>query len=256
MQTEDKAEFTKLLAASMAIYERQITTSVVDLFFAAMGQYSLEVVREALSRHLQDPEGGRFAPKPADLVRQIVSAKAADGRPGREEAWSIAQRANDESETLMVTEEILGALSVAKTLLDARDKVAARMAFVECYDRLVSEARGQGKPFVWRLSLGEDKSKRANAIQLAQVCGQIGRDEASKLLALHTEEKVTADGLAIAGLLAGPKPKDPDELRKRWQDIRKGISTAKQGRLIKERDDLRDAELELQKMAEHKREQR
>lgn len=199
MQSEDKSEFTKLLAASMAIYERQITSSVVDVFFSAMGPYSLPIVREALNRHLQDPDGGRFAPKPADLIRQISNAKANDGRPGRDEAWAIAQRAVDESETLMVTEEILGALEVARPLIEARDKVAARMAFVEAYDRLVGENRGHGRPFAWRLSLGEDKNKRANAIQLAQVAGRIGQEEAQKLIAMHAEEKVSAGGLAIAG---------------------------------------------------------
>lgn len=253
MRIEDKAEFTKLLAASMLIYDRQITTAIVDLFFSAMGQYPIEVVRDALNRHLQDPEGGRFAPKPADLIRQIVSAKNSDGRPGRDEAWAIAQKAADESETLMVTDEILGALEVARPLIEMRDKVAARMAFVEAYDRLVGESRSCNRPFAWRLSLGEDKSRRANAIQLAQVSGKIGSEEAARLLEYHSEEKIGAGGLAIAGLLAGPKPKDPEELRSRWQEIKRGIGQAKTGKLMREQADLRDAERELEEMAKRKR---
>ena len=255
MQTEDKGEFTKLLAATMAVYERQITSGVAEIFFAAMAQYPLPIVREALNRHLQDPEGGRFAPKPADLIRQIVTAKAADGRPGRDEAWAIAQRASDEYETVMVSDEILGALEVARPLLEGRDKVAARMAFLEAYDRLVADKRSTGEPFKWRLSLGIDKSKRANAIQLAHASGQIGRDEANGLLLIHSEEKISGDGLAIAGLLAGPKPKDPEELRSRWQEIKAGISKAKHGKVMREQEDFRQAERELQEMAERKRDQ-
>lgn len=255
MRDEDKSEFTKILAASMAIYERQITSGVVDIFFAAMGQYPLAIVREALNRHLQDPEGGRFAPKPADLIRQIVTAKAADGRPGREEAWSIALKASDEAETVMVSEEILGALSIANQHLERGDKVAARMAFLESYDRLVGEKRAAGDPFKWNLSLGADKARRANAIQLAQAAGQIGRDEASDLLRIHSEEPMSAAGLSIVGLLSGPKPKDPEELRARWQDLRAGIGKANQGKLMREQADLREAERELEAMARAKGEE-
>lgn len=247
MRNDEKAEFTKLLAASMAIYERQITSGFVDIFFSALGQYPLAVVREALNRHLQDPEGGRFAPKPADLIRQVVTAKASDGRPGRDEAWAIAQKAVDENETVVVTEEILGALEVARPLIEMRDKVAARMAFVESYDRLVGEKRAAGVPFEWMVSLGDDKSKRSTAIQAAKVSGLLPAPRANALLEMHTEEEVTADGLAIAGLLAGPKGEQTvDQIRSRLQEIKAGIGKARQGKLIKKREDLKNAERELQ----------
>lgn len=248
MRIEDKSEFGKLLAASMSIYERQITTSVVDLFFAAMGQYSLEVVREALSRHLQDPEGGRFAPKPADLIRQIVSAKASDGRPGREEAWSIAQRAMDESETVLVSEEILSALSVARPLLEVRDKVAARLAFVEYYDRLVGDKRASGVPFEWLVSLGEDKNRRAQVIQQAKVAGLLPPAKAQALLENHREDGISNDGLAVLALLDGGSKRDPEEMRRKWQELKKGISTAKSDRLLKQQEDIASAERELEQM--------
>jgi hypothetical protein len=254
MRLDDKAQFTQLLAATMAIYDKQITASFVEVFFSALGNYPLEVVREALNRHVQDPDGGRFAPKPADLIRQVVSAKASDGRPGRDEAWSIAQRARDESETVMVSEEILGALEVAQPLLDMRDKVAARMAFVEAYDRLVAEKRASGQPFRWDVSLGTDKSRRGPAIEAAKVAGLLPAPRAAALLEMHAEERVTADGLAIVALIGSDKKNlSSEEMRSRWKDIRASISTAKKGKHLQAQQDLKDAERELEELARKKK---
>lgn len=257
MRTEEKVHFTQLLAATMSVYDKQITSAFVDVFFSALGQYPLEVVREALNRHVQDPDGGRFPPKPADLIRQVVSAKSSDGRPGRDEAWAIAQRAQDEAETVMVSEEILGALSVARPLLDMRDKVAARLAFVETYDRLVAEKRSAGQPFEWQVSLGTDKSRRAQAIEAAKVAGLLPGPKASHLLEMHREHEITADGLAIAMLITGPKAEvSQDQLRSRWRDLRESIGQAKQDKHLKAKQDLIHAEQELAQMAQLKRKER
>jgi len=254
MRTDDKGAFTQLLAATMAIYDKQITSGFVDVFFSALGNYPLEVVREALNRHVQDPDGGRFAPKPADLIRQVVSAKASDGRPGRDEAWSIAQRARDESETVMVSDEILGALAIAQPLLDMRDKVAARMAFVEAYDRLVAENRSSGQPFEWNVSLGTDKSRRGPAIEAAKVAGLLPAPRAAALLEMHAEERITGDGLAIVALIGSDKKSlSSDEMRDRWRELRSKIGTAKQGKHLQAQQDLKDAERELEEMARKKK---
>lgn len=253
MRIEDKTEFTKLLAASMAIYERQITSGFVDIFFSALSGYPLEVVREALNRHLQDPDGGRFAPKPADLIRQVVTAKASDGRPGKDEAWAIAQRSLDESETVVTSEEILEALSIARPFLEGRgDKVAARMAFIESYERIIAGKRSSGKAHEWIVSLGEDKSRRAPAIQSAKASGLLAGPRADHLIALHTEQAITADGLAIAGLLAGPEKLSTDQMRAKWKEIRSMVGREKSGKHIQAQEDLRRAEEELRVMAESK----
>lgn len=254
MRSDDKGAFTQLLAATMAIYDKQITTAFVEVFFSALGQYPLEVVREALNRHVQDPDGGRFPPKPADLIRQVVSAKASDGRPGRDEAWAIAQKAQDENETVMISEEILGAMAVAQPLIEMRDKVAARMAFVEAYDRLVAEKRASGQPFEWRVSLGTDKSRRGPAIEQAKAAGLLPAPKAAALLEMHAETKITGDGLAIVALIGSEKSKlAPEEMRARWQELRAGISKSKHGKHLKAQQDLKDAERELEEMARKKK---
>lgn len=246
MRTEDEGEFTKLLAAAMLIYDRQITTTIVSLFFSAMTPYDLATVREALSRHLQDPDGGRFAPKPADLIRQIQNGQASDGRPGREEAWAIAQLAADESRTVVLSDEIIGALEVARPLLEARDKVAARLAFCEAYDRLVREKRAECVPLAWHVSLGYDKAGRVQAIEQARELGRIDAPRAALLIEQNREEAVSAEGIAIAGLLAGPKGRSHEDMRAKWKELRSKVAgKAAIQRSESHREAMRMAEREL-----------
>lgn len=251
MLTSDRGEFTKLLAATMDVYGRPITTAFVDIFFSALTAYDMPTVREALSRHIQDPDGGRFAPKPADLIRQIQNGKAADGRPGREEAWAIAQLAADESRTVILSDEIIGALEVARPLLEARDKVAARLAFTEAYDRLVSERRAAAEHLAWHVSLGTDKNGRVHAIEQAKIMGRLPAPTADLMIADMRETPISADGLAIAGLLGGPSAEKPEELRAKWQQLRKQVAgKAKQDKLELNRKQMLEAEKELERMSQ------
>lgn len=259
MRPDEKGDFTKLLATTMDVYGRQITAGFVDVFFSALTPYPLEIVREALNRHLQDPDSGRFAPKPADLIRQVVTAKASDGRPGRDEAWAIAQKAMDESETVVTSEEILEAFSIARPLLEElNDKVAARMAFVEAYDRIVAVKRSAGQKFEWFVSLGSDKERRVPAIKSAQVAGLLSAPRAVALIEANTEVAITQGGLAIAGLLAGPEAKagtmTPEQMREKWKELRNQIGRNGKDRKKIEREEMAAAEAELAKMTKVKRE--
>lgn len=227
MQPEDRKEFNTLLITAMAVYERQITAALGDLFFAALGQYTMDQVREGIARHLQDPVDGKFSPKPADVIRQIQNVLATDGRPGKDEAWSIALKSLDELDTVLVTEEILAALAVAQPLLQMRDKVAARLAFVEAYDRQLAMARrGMGKAVKWIVSLGDDKGRRVHAVEEGLRQGRLTQDQAEPhLLRIGQEtQRISAEGSAIVGLLAGPAGATTEQLRERWRGVRELIT--------------------------------
>lgn len=229
MKTEDRKEFNALLITSMAMYERQVTPLFADMFFAALGQYSIAQVRDGFNRHLQDPAAGKFSPKPADVIGQIAGVKADDGRPGKDAAWAIALQSLDELDTVFVTEEILAALAVARPLLEIRDKVAARLAFVELYEKQVAQARrGNGSAVKWNLSLGDDKGRRQHAVEEGLRLGYITQAQAQPhLLRIGQEtQPITADGSAIAGLLAGPvtgKPLPKEENQRRLHELRNQI---------------------------------
>ncbi|WP_240478619.1 hypothetical protein [Pseudomonas cremoricolorata] len=130
---------------------------------------------------------------------------AADGRPGKDEAWSIALAASDEHETVVLTTEIRQAMIASTPILEANDKVGARMAFMSAYERLVSFARAEDRPAAWEVSLGFDAARRVTAIESAVRAQLISHERGTKYLADLRITPVTEDGQAIAGLLTGTK---------------------------------------------------
>lgn len=71
MQSHDFDEFDRILQAVAAIYGRDLTPGVVALYWQGLCQYALAAVREALNRHVHNPDTGQFMPKPADVRRML-----------------------------------------------------------------------------------------------------------------------------------------------------------------------------------------
>lgn len=164
---------------------------------------------------------------------------AADGHPEPNEAWSIALQSFDEAETVLMTAEIQQAASAAAPIIEARDKVGARMAFIAAYQRLVDASRAAAGQVVWRISLGHNPERRVLAVEEAQRLGRLPAPEAQRLLADLRAEPITGDGLAIAGLLTGSSAKPSLELREKWQQLRAGIQRGKRRKEIQARWDQR-----------------
>lgn len=244
MIDKDQAEFTALLATAYSVYGKPITKPFADLFFAALKIHDLPVVREGLNRHLQDPAAGQFAPKPADIIRQIQVSNH-DGRPEGDEAWSMASAASDERVTAVLTDEIQGALWVCRPLLDIGDKIAARKAFLDAYARLVRASRDQGKPAKWYVSLGQDSSARAVAIEDAVRLGRLPQAEAAKMLVHVPRETMSGDGAAIAGLLTGSGAKPSEKLHAKWQELKQSIEKTNREREKAEAEAREQARREL-----------
>lgn len=244
--TEQKPEFTALLATAVAVYGKTITTGMADLYFSALQQYDLAVVRDGLSRHLQDPAAGQYMPKPADIIRQI-QASHHDGRPESDEAWSMAVVASDERITTVLTDEIQGALWVARPLLDMGDKVAARKAFLDSYARLVRAAREQGRSAKWHVSLGHDRQARATAIEDAARLGRISQEAAQQHLLELGHDGASTDGQAIAGLITGTAPRGQvsTNVREKLAELRASLvsRSTESGADCKERERAEYAEL-------------
>lgn len=72
MQPGDRQAFSRLLTDALAFYRQDVSAFALDVWWAACERFDLEQVRGALTAHAMDPERGQFAPKPADLVRQLA----------------------------------------------------------------------------------------------------------------------------------------------------------------------------------------
>ena len=194
MVENDFPAFAKMLDTVYALHGKSLNAEAKALFFRAMSQFPLPMVRAAMDGHVRDPNRGQYPPKPADLMAQIVGHANDDGRPGADEAWAISLTSRDEAKTVIWTEEMAQAFDVCRPVLDEGDEVGARMAFKDAYNRLVTEARRDGKPLAWNASLGWDLDSRQEALHLAVTRNQLPAPTVAALL----PAPVTDDGYDTA----------------------------------------------------------
>lgn len=92
MTSDDIAQFNQIWAASWGFYGKEATTMIQAMAFQALKKYSLNEIKQALSNHLSDPEHGKWAPKPADVVRYIDGGPDARAAKALTIAYETAQR--------------------------------------------------------------------------------------------------------------------------------------------------------------------
>lgn len=71
MHPNDKAEFVSLVTDALAYYRQPVSEFTLMVWMQACQGFSLEQVRKAMTAHAMDPDRGQFAPKVADIVRQL-----------------------------------------------------------------------------------------------------------------------------------------------------------------------------------------
>lgn len=174
MVEADFTDFRELLDAVCSLLSRGAyvpNATNTALFFRALQEHPIDAVRSAFEAHVKDPQRGRFVPTPADVIAQLQGLAAADGRPGSDEAWAGSLAAADEAATVVWTDEMAQAWAVARPVHASGDKIGARMAFREAYDRLVDEARKARRPVHWQASLGHDPRQHHDAVRKAVQAG-------------------------------------------------------------------------------------
>ena len=70
-QHDPDAELVELITEVLAFYGQDVSRFALLVWLQACDGRSVEEVRRALGRYATDPERGHFAPKPADLVREL-----------------------------------------------------------------------------------------------------------------------------------------------------------------------------------------
>lgn len=191
------ADLASALCATAETLGQTLSSNAAQLMAEDLAEFSMEAIGSALWSCRREVTGK------LTLAAVLQRIHAEDGRPGRDEAWSIALQADDERDTVVMTGEILAALQVARPLLAVRDKVGGRMAFISAYDRLVTEARRDAVPAKWEVSIGFDPQLRIRAIEQARDLKRLPAPEADRYLLQLTQESPTGNGAAIAGLLTG-----------------------------------------------------
>lgn len=131
-----------------------------------------------------------------------------DGRIGADEAWAAVPK--DERETGVLTAEMFEAWEAAEPLYSDGDKVGARMAFRDAYNRACERNKAEGKPVDWRVSLGWEQKGRAEALASAVRLGRLTVDDACRYVANTDELLALVDGRTPKAIAAPVKNMLPD----------------------------------------------
>ena len=89
MVDDDKKEFAQFMAGMFAVYNKEVSQMLLRIWFESLRQYDLKAVKDALARHLLNPDNGQFLPKPADVVK-LIGGTTIDTAL---EAWSAVDNA-------------------------------------------------------------------------------------------------------------------------------------------------------------------
>ena len=173
MNKRDLKNFSKVWGPAQETYGKDPSDAVVMMAFSLLEKYSLDEIKKALTLHMTDSDVGEFAPKPANVIKQIEKINH-DGRLSADEAWAVALNSFDESTTVIMCDEIASALQVSRDIYQDGDRTGARMAFRSAYERRVEYARERGVPLRWWPSLGHDQSGREQVIQEGIDQGRLG----------------------------------------------------------------------------------
>ena len=257
MNDQQVAGLAAAICATAEAMGQEMNPGTAAMMAEDLCAYPVPVVKAALKACRFEVKGKLAM---ADILQRVQTS---DGRPGKDEAWAIAMTTNDEYETVVLTDEIQLALAAAKPILDGGDKIGARMAFIDAYQRFVGQAREDAKPVNWHVSVGFDANRRIQAVTKAMELKRIPRGHAQKYLADLSVEPITEDGRAIAGLLTGSVTRPEPALRTKLEAVKESMlamrsaSTEKKTELrIKAANELADRRALLIKQAQELEEKR
>jgi hypothetical protein len=215
MKTEDFKAFANAWTDTHEIMAggKVLSNSAMTKVFEALMDYPLAAINDALRQHCKQ---AKFAPTPHDIIDILQGGRSQ--HYAADEAWSLVLQAFDETETVVLTREMLEAKGVVQEIYDTGDIVGARMAFRAAYERIIRSAPAP----VWQVSTGFDAAKRVEAVRLAVDRGLLPPGSEKKYLTQQPQ-----DAGAIAGLLTGKVselPNNQEHLKNRWHGLRQALA--------------------------------
>jgi len=88
MQKCELTKFASLMTATALTHNRDFPESAVELYWQSLKQFSYAQVEQALQAHQNNPDGGEFMPKPADIRRLLQGS----GQERALSAWTKVEK--------------------------------------------------------------------------------------------------------------------------------------------------------------------
>jgi len=71
MLEQDSQKFAKLIVGIGEVYGKPFSSVAIEIYWRVLEAYRLEDVSAAIYRHIENPDVGKFLPKPADIIMAI-----------------------------------------------------------------------------------------------------------------------------------------------------------------------------------------
>lgn len=180
---------------------KPVVPHLLAMYIENLEEYAPAHVSKALDRCLIEVSGHLSI---AHIIERIP--KPGNARLSADEAWAELPRS--EAQTVVWTPESAEAWGMVKHLI-GDDDTAARMAFREAYNRLVTKAEHEGREPKWEVSLGTSEALRESTIQRAIERGRLTREQA-RGYRLALPEPASKRGLSATGSTRRPDDDETD----------------------------------------------
>jgi hypothetical protein len=203
-----KTEIAKAIALLSAEYDLpDFSPDRIAMWMNALSSFPRGSVTKSAENYMRT---NKFKPQLADIVQGCMT-QVPNAWLSADEAWALMPKS--ERDSCMLTNETAQAMAAAAPLLADGDKIAARMAFRGAYERLVEQAKVEGRQPVFFPSFGDDKDQRAAMLGNAVRKGQYQLDAALERLPEFAHEIVQLAGVRSHPMLAGPSVEGKSKLK-------------------------------------------
>jgi len=80
MTDHDRGAFSDILRLVFELFNVDISEEIVEMWWLAMMPYGLDDFRGACNKFVKDPQAGRFAPRPAHIIGELLRDNAEHAR--------------------------------------------------------------------------------------------------------------------------------------------------------------------------------
>lgn len=161
----------KTIIATAQLMGNELSDDAARMFCEDLVEFDEQKVISSLQRCRQEIKGRLTI---ADIIARID-----DGHPGPQEAWAMMPK--NEDDTVVWTDEMATAWGIASSLLSS-DEIAARMTFIEVYNKEILKARQEHRQIKWRASLGHSIHGREGPLREALEKGRLPYQKVQQLL--------------------------------------------------------------------------
>jgi hypothetical protein len=160
-----QSELLKRLAVTAEVMGAEMTEEAAKFIAHKLASIPDKLIDAALNLCAEEMTGR--------LTLSAILDRINWGHPGVEHAWAHCLPAIDERKSIVWTEEMSEAFGAARPLLQAGDRVAARMAFKEVYIELLRTAKHERRKAIWTPSLGHNREEREAVLLEAYTAGRL-----------------------------------------------------------------------------------